>query len=283
MARTAKRSVQGAAQKEFAAIFDGIVGKYAPHQVWQDFVTLAAVSVSNAVDQSHAEERERLYHSIAGKYSEREMNAFAQMFAVFVTALDRNPDQDFLGEMYMALNLGNDHAGQFFTPYHICQCMASLGSGDLKDKLAKRYWVTVNDCACGAGATLIAFANECRAQGVNYQQSVLFTAQDIDFVVGMMCYLQLSLLGCPGYVSIASTISNPTVSVDGRGLIPVPGNHIWYTPMYFSGIWQSRRWFAQNSALLRGSKDRVPPQKHTPEMEAAVKQKQPEDTQLSLF
>lgn len=283
MAKTAKRSVQGAAQKDFAAIFDGMVGKYSRYQVWQDFVTLAAVSVSNAVDQSHAEEREKLFRSISRKYNEREMNEFSRMLAAFIVALDKNPDQDFLGEMYMALNLGNNHAGQFFTPYHVCKCMARLSSSGLKDKLAEQHWISVNDCACGAGATLIAFANECRARGVNYQQSVFFVAQDIDLVVGMMCYLQLSLLGCPGYVVIADTLSNPVLSVDGRGLIPVPGSNIWYTPMYFIGIWQTRRWFAQNSSLLRGEQEGQAKKKAAPKPEPSKKQTQPENAQLSLF
>ena len=61
----------------------------------------------------------------------------------------------------------------------------------------KQGWISVSDPACGAGALLIAFANECRRQHINYQTSVLFVAQDIDFLAGCMCYIQLSLLGCP--------------------------------------------------------------------------------------
>jgi hypothetical protein len=68
----------------------------------------------------------------------------------------------------------------------------------------------------------------------------LFTANDIDRVVAQMCYIQLSLLGCAGWVAVANTISNP---VCGDPLMPVekPGQEFWYTPFYFRGEWNCRR------------------------------------------
>ena len=66
----------------------------------------------------------------------------------------------------------------------------------------------------------MAFANACTRQEINYQTSVLFTAQDIDYIVGLMCYLQLSLMGCAGYVVIGDTLRHPSTALDRRGLIP---------------------------------------------------------------
>lgn len=62
----------------------------------------------------------------------------------------------------------------------------------------------------------------------------------IDRVVAQMCYIQLSLLGCAGWVAVANTISNP---VCGDPLMPVekPGQEFWYTPFYFRGEWNCRR------------------------------------------
>lgn len=98
------------------------------------------------------------------------------------------------------------------------------------------------DPACGAGALLIAYANECIKRHINYQQSVLFVAQDIDLTAGMMCYIQLSLLGCPGYVVIQDTLSKPATAADNRGLIPVDdSSNVWYTPMYCMAPWSVRR------------------------------------------
>jgi len=62
----------------------------------------------------------------------------------------------------------------------------------------------VNDPACGAGALLIAFANELRRPGrdINYQTSVLFVAQDIDMIVGCMCYMAYPLLTYSATISV---------------------------------------------------------------------------------
>ena len=92
---------------------------------------------------------------------------------------------------------------------------------------------------------LIAAANVLRANKINYQRHALFVAQDIDRIAGLMCYIQLSLLGCSGYVVIGDSITNPVV---GEPLMPVeqPGQELWYMPMFFSSDWIHRR-FCRNS------------------------------------
>lgn len=87
---------------------------------------------------------------------------------------------------------------------------------------------------------LIAAANTMRRQKINYQNHILFVGQDIDRVVGMMAYIQISLLGCPGYVVIANTLTNPIV---GDALQPTEreGQEFWYTPLYYSEVWHYRR------------------------------------------
>ena len=256
--KSAARNIRDSHQKAFAKIFESLVGCYSHWQVWQDFVVMAAVTISNLVDKAHAEEREKSYREIAGRYQDNELRAFSRMLAEVVLGIEENPDQDFLGELYMKLELGNDSRGQVFTPYDVCTAMARLTNGDqLKDQVERDGWVSVNDCACGAGATLLAFANECLRQGVNYQTRVLFVAQDVDYVVGLMCYLQLSLIGAAGYVVIANTLTDPVTCVDPRGLIPCHGNRVWYTPMYFREEWHFRRMWAQLGRLFSEStKDR---------------------------
>lgn len=52
-------------------------------------------------------------------------------------ALEKNPEQDFLGSIFMSLNLGNEHNGQFFTPYHVCELMAEVTMEDVVQKVKK--------------------------------------------------------------------------------------------------------------------------------------------------
>ena len=104
---------------------------------------------------------------------------------------------------------------------------------------------------------LIAAANAIRRQKVNYSHHVMFVGQDIDRIVGMMAYIQLSLLGCPGYMVIGNSLTNP---VTGNPLQPAEkeGQEFWYTPLYFSEVWHYRRVFAMLDRLI-GSQPHLPP------------------------
>ena len=278
----AVRRVRGESQKNIVRLIDSLCGKYSRWEIWQDFIAISAIAIANAIGGPHRDSREEMYMASAGKYSEKEMAAFSQMLVEVVAEIDRNPDQDFLGKLFMALELGNERKGQFFTPYDVCRAMSAPTYGeDIAEKIKSRGWVSVSDPACGAGALLIAFANECRRKDINYQTSVLFVAQDIDFLAGCMCYIQLSLLGCPGYVVIDDTIVHPATSLDPRGLIPRDGPNIWYTPMYFRDVWHWRRIWAQVDLMLR-----VPVTatvENTPAIRASVPHSETETGQLTLF
>lgn len=239
-----KRSVgvRNEHQNNVCKLFRKLTGRFNLWKLWGDFVTLSAIEISNCVDLGNKGARNEEYKRVAKQYTPEDMEVFAQILAEIVNGMEEDPDQDFLGELFMALDLGNDAGGQFFTPYNVCRMMARINDIDrVKDAIDKYGFASVNDCACGAGATLIAFANECRRQGINYQESVLFVAQDIDYITGLMCYIQLSLLGCPGYVYIGDTLTDPCLSIDKRGLIPEKPEKVWLTPMYVSHTWSMRK------------------------------------------
>lgn len=241
-------------RKNFIRLFNSLCGRHSPGNIWSDFITMAAISISNVVDQSNAQKREQQYQDIVSKYQENELLIFPDMLAELVLALDENSDQDFLGDIYMELGLNSKMLRQCFTPYNISRFMAKLGANDLVSRIKQNSWISVNDPTCGAGSLLIAFANECKTQRINYQEDVLFVAQDINYTVALMCYIQLSLLGCPGYVCIGDSISAPVQTRDRRGLIPIPGDNIWYTPFYYREKWRFRCALAQMEDLF--GKDR---------------------------
>lgn len=247
---TAKYKVGNAHQKEIINLLNSLEGRYSRWDIWQDFIVMSAVSISNALGGPYREQRESMYLERSRKYTESELKTLSRMFAEVVEALEQNPEQDMLGELFMALGIANEWKGQFFTPYNVCRAMASMTLGDTPERqIAKKGWISVNDPACGAGALLIAFANECARKHINYQTSVLFVAQDIDSLAGYMCYIQMSLLGCPGYVVIDDSILHPAQSYDEDGLIPRDSPDVWYTPMYFWEIWSRRRMIAQMKIL----------------------------------
>ena len=234
-----KESLQGT-EKEFLDIFRTLCYSRSSWQVWADLMSAIACSLSNVADQTqgHYERREQEYAECIKRLGSVEMPA--KLFAVIVEALERNPEQDFLGKMYMNLDLGNHWKGQFFTPYNVCKMMSEMTIGNVYAEIERRGYVSICDPACGAGATLIAAANTLRRQREDFQHHVLFAGQDVDRVVALMCYIQLSLLGCAGYICVGNTLTNPLA---GHVLFPEEkeGQELWYMPMFMSQIWDGRR------------------------------------------
>lgn len=236
-------------EKEFLHVFKELTYRYRSWDVWQDFIVMAACALSNPLDNTHYEEREARYLHIVEKYSKAEQQLFPELFAYVVMALEKNPEQDFLGKLYMSLNLYDEGRQQHFTPYSVCQLMADVTLDNCVEEVREKGFVTLNDCCCGAGATLIAAVHAAKRslekEGLNFQNHILVTAQDIDETVALMCYIQLSLLGVAAYIKVGDALTEPMTEHDST-------KNYWFTPMYFSDIWSMRRLMHQTDRLLRG-------------------------------
>lgn len=200
----------------FKEAFNTLAYKHGRHEVWRDFVTMAACSLSNLSDSQHYAERERLYLQHASHYQKGELDNFSAMMACTILAINENPEQDFLGSLYGELGLINRSAEQFFTPYPIASLMARMTLPPLEKGRS------ISDPCCGAGALLIAAANEAKRSGIDVGTDLLFVGQDIDFVPAMMAFIQLSLMGCNAVIKVGDSLSNPFVEGEN-------GINIWRT------------------------------------------------------
>lgn len=109
---------------------------------------------------------------------------------------------------------------------------------------------------------------------INYQRSVLFVGQDIDEVVAKMCYIQISLLGCPGYVVVGNSLSEPVCGTTIEPDYKKPEN-IWFTPLYFTDVWTLRRIKSWN-AEVRKLEETVKEERESPKSEEPSKSITPE-------
>lgn len=205
-------------KKDFKEIFDELSQKYARFSVWEAFIVMFACSLANRVSHPYFNDREELYKKYKDKFSQQEVNKISHLAAITILALSEKSNQDFLGELYMELGLGNKKSGQFFTPYNVCQLMAeiTMSEGDvLKSEIKEKGYITINDPCCGGGALLIAGANTAKERLKNSKydvnKSVVLFAQDIDFLCALMCYVQLSVLGMPAVVKVGDSLSSPVL------------------------------------------------------------------------
>ncbi|MDD4969782.1 MAG: N-6 DNA methylase [Paludibacter sp.] len=212
--------------KEFDSIFMQMARHRSRWEVFSDFLSMASISFLNAV--MFSPEREDKYLAIAARYNPEELNLFARLIAITVLALDKC-HSDFLGEAFMRNDLGSDHKGQFFTPYHISAFMSQLTLGSAKDIgkiIAEKGFLSISEPACGAGGMIIAADEVLRGAGFN-ESHYWVQAQDVDLMACQMCHIQLTILNIPAKVVWGNTLSMETYDV-------------FYTPAYIIGNWNNR-------------------------------------------
>lgn len=197
------------ARKEFLRVFRQLTYRHRSWDVWSDFIIMFACALSNPVDKDHFDEREALYLRTIKRYNKQEQPLFSELAAYMVVALEENQEQDFLGSIYTELGLNSKEHEQIFTPYHVCELMAEITIFMQREKRLEK-------------------AN------LNYQNHILVAAQDIDMVVALMCYIQLSLLGVAAYIKVGNSLTEPMTENDSL-------DNYWFTMMYFSDIWSMRR------------------------------------------
>ncbi len=198
------------AKKEFIEIVESYDYRYRKWEIFTDFCQMSAISLYQPFARDEALEKE--YLQTVAKYDKKDVDIFPKLLSLVVMALsDRKGD--FLGECFAALDLSSKYKGQFFTPYHISKCMASILGENSKEH------ESLSEPACGAGGMIIARADVLTGLGVNYQQVMEVQAVDIDSLCVNMCYIQLTLLHISAEVIHGNSL---TLEVFKR----------WYTPAY---------------------------------------------------
>lgn len=226
MARKAPLRFNSDHQKDLATLLRGLSHRHNLWQVWRDFVECSALAISNAVDHGQAKAREAQYMQTISRYSADEAQQLSQALAHVVMGLEAG-HADFLGSLFMQLELGNSWTGQFFTPYEVARLMGQMTLHDAREKLQAEGFITVSDPCVGGGAMVIAAAHALLDMGINYQRCMHVTAQDIDLTAVHMAYVQMSLLHIPGVV------------IHGNSLAVEERSH-WFTPAHVMGGWGAR-------------------------------------------
>lgn len=238
-------------KKRFTDGFRSLCSNRHQYPVWADLWEMWALTIMNPLTKqlySGSEklekvwqDRENRYLQIIKRYKKDEIEIITEMFAAMVQEFERNPWQDFAGQMYMELQISNKNTGQFFTPYSVCGLAAQI-TGDhesLKRDVKEKGWYCIYDCACGGGAMLIAGCEQADKEfnRLDWRNHVMCNANDIDIVCCCMCYVQLSLIGVAGIVTQSDALKQACVDWYKEP------EKVWFTPMYFSEVWSQRRFW----------------------------------------
>lgn len=212
--------------------------KYSISRVFEDWIAVFAISISNSVDRANWDEREQQYLEIINRYTPDEQQILVEASAELVVALERKHIKggptDLLGKVFHSLELHNKYHGQFFTPFHICEFMGQVALGDageadstLGEALSQKGYVSVYEPCVGSGGMVLGFANAMYKQGLNYSKQMVAYCRDIDIKCVHMAYIQLSLYGIPAVVIHGNSLTNEELSK-------------WYTPVFLMDGWPLR-------------------------------------------
>ena len=129
------------------------------------------------------------------KIGEREIDFFTDAFAkLLLLMVDTNIV--FLGVIYMTWNISQGDKGQFFTPQHITDFMATV----LGNKAGNIF-----DPSCGSGVMLIAHAKQLTNDELN---QTIFYGQDIDYMCVRICALNCLFFNVNAYIIYGDTLAN---------------------------------------------------------------------------
>lgn len=202
-------------KKEFLSKLQSISHSRSMHNTFSDWLEIAAISMHQLPYHSGELEKDEAFDRLEAEYMERikpyskdELVVFSELLSLTITA-HHNDFSDFLGEVAGEENLLNKRSGQFFTPYHLCRAIAKMSFGSVEVQVKEKGGIlTVCEPAVGAGALVIASAEEVASQGVDPRAHLQFDCTDISRDAFNMAYIQLSALGLQAVVRHGNTLSN---------------------------------------------------------------------------
>lgn len=190
-------------------IFKELSEKHSFIQVFNDFLEISTLAISNNTTKDKLLEREARYIEICKKYNKHEIEKFSYILAKLSLELEEKP-RDVLGEILMELQEGNKITGQYLTPFHISELQSKLSFIGKKYNNGK---IELIEPSCGGGAMIIAHYLTLKDKGINPQKVLNIVAKDLDKKSVFMCYVQMALLGVQGRVEHSNALSNEVFDV----------------------------------------------------------------------
>ncbi|HEY1024940.1 MAG TPA: N-6 DNA methylase [Sphingobacteriaceae bacterium] len=174
-------------QETFASLMSSFSYHYNLPQVFEDFLTISMCVVTQIPGEGKSHYEEQYLQTIEKYKDDEQRHQFPKLFAALILEMEDRVDSsqgnDVLGDFYMQ-GFGNKKAGQFFTPWHICDFMAEINNAEpMEGKILR-----ILDPCCGSGRMVLASAKKLGPQHEYY-------AIDLDHTCVKMTALNLFFNG----------------------------------------------------------------------------------------
>lgn len=203
-----KSNTAVSSKNNFAETLHKISHRFPLFTVFDDFLTMSlAACTQNLVTGKSCYEDE--YLETIEKYKDTELrhefpNAFDSLITEMEERVGSSEGNDVLGDFFEQ-NISNGRNGQYFTPFPVCQLMASITHTDatISDSQEEKKPLQILDPSCGSGKMLLA-AHRVNGAGHEYY------GIDIDRTCVKMTALNLFLNGVWNSEVMCANALNPT-------------------------------------------------------------------------
>jgi len=180
-------------KNKFAESMYKISHRFSLFKVYDDFLTMSIAACTQNLETKLSWYEDEYLATIA-HYKDSELrHEFPKAFANLIIEMEErtgsSQGNDVLGDFFEQ-NISNGRNGQFFTPFHICELMASLTCNDtvIEEEPKKDRPLRILDPSCGSGRMLMA---SHRVNGIGNE----YYGIDIDRICVKMAAINLFLNG----------------------------------------------------------------------------------------
>lgn len=142
--------------EEIAKMIIKLSGSYSPSIIFDDWVKILAIMFANnpfIIQDEIWKRREQEYLDVIKKYSKEELEIFMKMYAILIKLFE-DEISDYLGEIYMKCEMGNNKIGQFFTPFNLSKLVSEIayiepdekGIYNIYEPTCRRRWNDISLC-----------------------------------------------------------------------------------------------------------------------------------------
>lgn len=194
-------------QKDWDSTFAELASQLGAYEAWSTWIYITAVSFAEAAGNRIEKLSSHKKHLLE-RLSDQQKGLVWQLTSTMAEAFELQPYQDFIGERYMAIKLNDKSKAQLFTPYPVAQMAARLSFDpeEVRKQIREKGFITVDDCAIGAGALPIAVVERLTEQGIDIPSQVWVSGADVSEIALLQAYIQLSLLEVPAVLAKGDTI-----------------------------------------------------------------------------
>lgn len=205
-------------------------------EIWYYAMTGMASRLNITCDCSSAEANDRLIMYLAAKSMLNDK--IDELLDIVRQAMTENPEQDFLGSIYMEFGLPINFRDKIIPDYNSLCALNNQVFEEMLDKIQTRGYMILELDSVYSGGRVIDLFNRLDSYGYAPQNRAFFSAHNEMDIMTLMTYIQLSVLNIA-----AVCVTHRVLRVDGEIMKTnywEENYSLWYTPICFYKVWTSR-------------------------------------------